>query len=204
LNKGLEKTGFPVALVTDGEAPPALFDTATACTAVAAQATVEWLVEADPDLAKLLAPARKGAHERAKRIAARWYAGPSGRFVGQEPRRGCSCHVAGLWKRAQAWMPKRSGHAVNGGPEARRERPVTWQGHRRPREKPDEPVWIVPGFRGLFTDKASAKERLADGLFRQIAYRLVVLQDQNGQWSSAGNQFLSSALEALNIARMAA
>jgi hypothetical protein len=54
--------------------------------------------------------------------------GPSGNLVGQEPRRECSCHVAGLWKQAQAWMPKRSGHAVNGGPEARRERPVTWEG----------------------------------------------------------------------------
>ncbi len=36
-------------------------------------------------------------------------------------------------------MPKRGGHAVNGGPEARRERPVTWQGHPRPTEKPDGP-----------------------------------------------------------------
>ena len=189
LNKGLDKTGFPVALVTDGEAPPALFDTATACTAVAAQATVEWLVEADPDLAKLLDPARKGAHDRAKRIAARWYAEsavPTGP-VWQGVYQASTVSHADLKKSATLPAPAKATDvdALAMGPSGCLYR-------------------IVPGFRGLFTDRASAKERLADGLFRQIAYRLVVLQDQNGQWSSGGNQFLSSALEALNIARMAA
>lgn len=189
LNKGLDKTGFPVALVTDGEAPPALFDTATACTAVAAQATVEWLVEADPDLAKLLDPARKGAHDRAKRIAARWYAESAVPTapVWQGVYQASTVSHADLKKSATLPAPAKATDvdALAMGPSGCLYR-------------------IVPGFRGLFTDRASAKERLADGLFRQIAYRLVVLQDQNGQWSSGGNQFLSSALEALNIARMAA
>lgn len=189
LNKGLEKTGFPVALVTDGEAPPALFDAATACTAVAAQATVEWLVEADPDLAKLLDTARKGAHDRAKRIAARWYAESAVPTapVWQGVYQASTVSHADLKKSATLPAPAKATDvdALAMGPSGCLYR-------------------IVPGFRGLFTDKASAKERLADGLFRQIAYRLVVLQDQNGQWSSGGNQFLSSALEALNIARMAA
>jgi hypothetical protein len=189
LNKGLDKTGFPVALVTDGEAPPALFDTATACTAVAAQATVEWLVEADPDLAKLLDPARKGAHDRAKRIAARWFAESAVPTapVWQGVYQATTVSHADLKKSATVPAPAKAADvdALPMGPAGCLYR-------------------LVPGFRGLFTDKTSAKDRLADGLFRQIAYRLVVLQDQNGQWSSPGNQFLSSALEALNIARMAA
>jgi hypothetical protein len=188
LNKGLDKTGFPVALVTDGEAPPALFDTATACTAVAAQATVEWLVEADPDLAKLLDPARKGAHDRAKRIAARWFAESAVPTapVWQGVYQATTVSHADLKKSATVPAPAKAADvdALPMGPAGCLYR-------------------LVPGFRGLFTDKTSAKDRLADGLFRQIAYRLVVLQDQNGQWSSPGNQFLSSALEALNIARAA-
>jgi hypothetical protein len=48
--------------------------------------------------------------------------------------RGCPSHVAGLWEQAQAWMPERSGRAVNGGREGRRERPAAWQGHPRPTE----------------------------------------------------------------------
>jgi hypothetical protein len=47
---------------------------------------------------------------------------PSGRGSGKR----CPYHVAGLWKQAKAWMPERSGHAVNGGPEGRRECPATW------------------------------------------------------------------------------
>jgi hypothetical protein len=56
------------------------------------------------------------------------HAAPAGHSVsiGAIIRRGCPHHVAGLWKQAQAWMPKRSGHAVNEGREGRRERPETW------------------------------------------------------------------------------
>jgi hypothetical protein len=165
-----------------------LFDVATACTGVAAQAAVEWLAEADPELVKVLDPARKAARERARRIAARWYAESAvpAAPVWQGVYQTTTVSHADLKKSATVPAPAKAADvdALPMGPAGCLYR-------------------IVPGFRGLFTDKASAKERLADGLFRQVAYRLVVLQDQNGQWSSPGNQFLSSALEALNIARAA-
>ena len=187
-NKSLDKTGFPVALVTTDDAPPTLFDAATASTSVAAQAAVEWLAEADPDLVKVLDPARKATRERAKRIAARWFAESAVPTapVWQGVYQATTVSHADLKKSATVPAPAKAADvdALPMGPAGCLYR-------------------LVPGFRGLFTDKTTAKDRLADGLFRQIAYRLVVLQDQNGQWSSPGNQFLSSALEALNIARAA-
>lgn len=187
-NKSLEKAGFPVALVTTDDAPPTLFDAATACTSVAAQAAVEWLAEADPDLVKVLDPARKATRERAKRIAARWFADSAVPTapVWQGIYQATTVSHADLKKSATVPAPAKAADvdSLPMGPAGCLYR-------------------IVPGFRGLFTDKASAKERLADGLFRQVAYRLVVLQDQNGQWSSPGNQYLSSAMEALNISRAA-
>jgi hypothetical protein len=187
-NKSLDKTGFPVALVTTDDAPPTLFDAATASTSVAAQAAVEWLAEADPDLVKILDPARKATRERATRIAARWFAESAVPTapVWQGVYQATTVSHADLKKSATVPAPAKAADvdALPMGPAGCLYR-------------------LVPGFRGLFTDKTSAKERLTDGLFRQVAYRLVVLQDQNGQWSSPGNQFLSSALEALNIARAA-
>ncbi|GDX96664.1 hypothetical protein LBMAG47_23290 [Planctomycetia bacterium] len=187
-NNSLDKTGFPVALVTTDDAPPTLFDAATASTSVAAQAAVEWLAEADPDLVKVLDPARKATRERAKRIAARWFAESAVPTapVWQGVYQATTVSHADLKKSATVPAPAKAADvdALPMGPAGCLYR-------------------LVPGFRGLFTDKTTAKDRLADGLFRQIAYRLVVLQDQNGQWSSPGNQFLSSALEALNIARAA-
>jgi hypothetical protein len=60
----------------------------------------------------------------------------------------------------------------------------------------------VPDFRGLFA--GDAKTRLRDDLFRQVAYRLVALQDENGQWSNAGYLHLhSTASESLAIGRIA-
>lgn len=37
--------------------------------------------------------------------------------MGHECWRGCPCRGAGLWKQAQTWMPDRSEHEVNGGPQ---------------------------------------------------------------------------------------
>jgi outer membrane protein TolC len=44
--------------------------------------------------------------------------------------------MSGLWERAKPWTAKRSGHAVNGGLEGRRERRA--RGHRQPRLAADE------------------------------------------------------------------
>jgi hypothetical protein len=42
---------------------------------------------------------------------------------------------SGLGEQAQAWMPKRSGHAVNGGLEGRSERPLEGMGNPDPPEQ---------------------------------------------------------------------
>ncbi|MFN9369656.1 MAG: hypothetical protein ACK6CT_12980 [Planctomycetia bacterium] len=71
-------------------------------------------------MTRALLPAK--AHVDALHIAAVAHhriKGSTGNFVGQEPRRGCCCHVAGLWKQAMEWLPMRCGLAVTGGRVAR-------------------------------------------------------------------------------------
>jgi hypothetical protein len=61
-------------------------------------------------------------------------------------REGLPVPASGLWKQAQAWMPERGGHAVNGGLEGRSERPA--RGHGQPRAtQNDNPTrrTITPG-----------------------------------------------------------
>jgi hypothetical protein len=47
------------------------------------------------------------------------------------PVRGCPSPRAGLWERAKAWMPQRSGHAESRGREGRGERPARGRGQPR-------------------------------------------------------------------------
>lgn len=188
-NKGFEKTDFPAASFASPEATmPTMFNMETACTSVAAQDSLESLVAADGSLDKQLAEPRKRARDRAARIAARWYkesATPAtAAWQGMYPAMKVS--HADLKKSVVLELPASSDTAVESLP---------WGSagclYR-----------IVPGFRGLFAG-AEAKPRFDDDLFRQLAYRLVALQDQNGQWSTAGILFFSTATESLSIGRTA-
>ena len=188
-NTGFKGTEFPAATLAGNAAPvPALLDVETACSCVAAQAAVEWLVAADPDLGKVAGPKRQLAHDRVVRIANRWYEESASLATAgwQGMHQSLTVSHADLKKSATLPAPGKP-QGVEGLP---------W-GPRGCLYR------IVPGFRGLFADKTSAKERLADGLFRQIAFRLLVLQDKHGQWSSDGNQVLSTALESLMIGQTA-
>jgi hypothetical protein len=188
-NSGFEKTGFPAPDFATPDAMPPMFGFQTACTTVAAQETLESLAAVDAAVDKQLAEPRKRAHSRTEAIAARWYkesANPAA-----DAWKGIYAPLkvshADLTKSAKLAMPAPSDTAVESLP---------WG--------PSGSLYrIVPGFRGLFAG-AEAKTRVGNDLFRQIAYRLVALQDQNGQWSGAGgNHLLSTAIESLGIGRVA-
>jgi hypothetical protein len=187
-NKGFEKTGFPAPAFASVDAMPAMFDIQTACTSVTAQETLESLAAADPAVDKQLAEPRTRARDRAEKIAARWYKESANPAADAWKGMYAPLKVshADLTKSGKLPVPASSDTAVESLP---------WG--------PSGSLYrIVPGFRGLFTG-GEPKERLANDLFRQIAYRLVALQDQHGQWSSGGNQLLSTAIESLVIGRIA-
>lgn len=187
-NKNLKDTGFPVPIPQHeaNNAAPQLWDVETACTSVAAQETLEWLVAADPAVDKVLEEPRQRARERAAKIAARWFAESANPAAAswKGMYQGLTISHADLTKSPELPVPPGSESAVDSLP---------WG-------PPGCMYRIVPGFRGLFAGE-EPKKRYEDDLFRQIAYRLVALQDQNGQWSSPGSHLQSSAVEWLNMSR---
>lgn len=187
-NTGYDKTGFPAPAFSRPGAMPPLFDLQTACTTVAAQETLESLAAADATLAESLAEPRQRSHDRAARIAARWYAESA-------------APSAPAWKSMYAALKvshaelAKSGTLTVPAPTDTAVAALPWG--------PAGSLYrIVPGFRGLFSG-APADQRFADDLFRRIAYRLVALQDQHGQWSGSGSLLLSTANESLAIGRVA-
>lgn len=187
-NTGFEKTGFPAPDFATPDAMPPMFGYQTACTTVAAQETLVSLAAVDPAVDQQLVEPRERARERTEKIAARWY-------------RESANPAADAWKGMHATLKVSHADLTKSGllevpaPSDTAVESLPWG--------PSGSLYrIVPGFRGLFAG-AEAKQRFENDLFRQIAYRLVVLQDQNGQWSSTGNQLLSTASESLLIGRIA-
>ena len=188
-NTGFEKTGFPAPMFDDGEQLPPLFDFETAGTCVAALEALESLASAAPELAKQLDEPRKRARDRATKIAARWY---------EESANPAAESWKGLYAATKVSHADLTKSATLPPPSSTAEvETVAWG--------PAGALYrIVPGLRGLFTGVATPKECFSDDLFRQLAYRLVALQDQNGQWSSPDNILYSTASESLTINRVAA
>ena len=188
-NTGFEKTGFPAPMFDDGEQLPPLFDFETAATCVAGLEALESLASAAPELAKQLDEPRKRARDRATKIAARWY---------EESANPAAESWKGLYAAMKVSHADLTTSATLPPPSSTAEvETVAWG--------PAGALYqIVPGLRGLFTGAASPKEQFDDDLFRQLAYRLVALQDQNGQWSSPANNLYSTASESLTINRVAA
>jgi hypothetical protein len=187
-NTGYDKTGFPAPSFSSPDAMPSMFDFETACTTLAAEETLESLLKIDPAVEKQLAEPRKRARDRAAKIAARWYVESANPAA--EPWKGM---YAGM-KVSHADLTKSGVLPVPAMPDAVESLPWGPQGclYR-----------IVPDFRGLFTG-VDAKKRFGDDLFRQIAFRLVAMQDQNGQWATTADTHLNStASESLAIGRIA-
>lgn len=187
-NKGFEKTDFPAPSFASPDEMPTMFNFETACSTVAALDAIESLMAVDGSLDKQLAEQRKLVRDRAAQIAARWYkesAKPAAAaWMGMHATMKVSHED--LKKSGLLELPASSDTAVESLP---------WG--------PAGCLYrIVPGFRGLFVE-GGAKDRFDSDLFRQLAYRLVALQDQNGQWSAAGNSYLSTAIESLSIRRIA-
>jgi hypothetical protein len=187
-NKGFEKTGFPAPSLVAAEAAPVLFGFQTACTSVAALETLESLAAVDAAAEKQLEGPLKRSRDRAQQIAARWYRESStpAAHTWKSMYESMTVSLDQLTKSALLRVPAKTDTDVASLP---------WG--------PSGSLYrIVPGFRGLFGDTTAA-ERYRDDLFRQLVYRLVALQDQNGQWSSRGYYLLSTANESLAIARTA-
>jgi hypothetical protein len=186
---GFQKTGFPTPPQLDEQPPQSPFDVESACACVAGGAAIESLLEADPDLAKQLDEPWSRSRARIAAIAARWYA--ESVDTRAEPWKGIyhglKISHADLKKSAALPFPEQQADAVESLP---------WG--------PSGSLYqIVPGFRSLFAEATSPVERLDNDLFRQVAYRLVTLQDGNGQWKNNGSLAMSTATESLMIGNLA-
>jgi hypothetical protein len=187
-NAGFADTGFPAPAFEDGDSLRPMFDLETAGTTVAGHAAIESLVaaaasEGQPD------PQRQVARGRAAAIAERWY--------------GASANPADdTWKSMYLGLTV-SHKDLAASPLL----PVPAVGAATVDSLPWGPSGslyrVVPGFRALFPAAGSANDRYADDLFRRIAYRLVALQDESGQWVGGGSLLLSTAAESLTMGRVA-
>jgi len=187
-NTGFEKTGFPAPAFTDAESPPQMLDLQTAATNLSADTAIEALSTIGPDLAKQLEGPRQRSRDRATKIAARWYAESANQAA--DPWKGVyqSLKVTHAELKQSPTLPvpqlPTAIDALAWGPTGSLYR-------------------IVPDFRSLFAEASSPRDRLGNDLFRQLTYRLVALQDPNGQWSGPGHHLFSTACESLTINRVA-
>ena len=206
VNAGFADTGFPAPAFDDGDSLRPMFDLETACTSVAGQAAIEWLLAADAagqdEPRRRSSPGRKAAagserlesrrqaaRGRAAAIAERWYAASAKPTDDTWKSMYLALEVShkDLAASGLLQVPKTGPAAVDALP---------WGGS-------GSLYGIVPGFRGLFAAAGSPQDRYADDLFRRIAYRLVALQDQSGQWAGGGGLLFSTAAESLTMGRVA-
>lgn len=187
---GFDKSSLKLAGVPFTGAHPALFEIETAATDVSGQAALEFLAAAAPDAVKACAAQRERAGERAAAIARRWYtASAAGYSAKAWPNVYQSLKVSQADLTKSAALPQPPLEAL----------PV------------DELPWgrtaafyeVVPQFSGLFAADRGAALFDSD-LFRLIAYRLVSLQGDDGQWKGPRANPLSSGFDALAMETIAA
>jgi hypothetical protein len=186
-NSGFADTGFPAPAFEDGDSLRPMFDLETAGTTVAGHAAIEALVAADGG--QRSEAWRQAARGRAAAIAERWYgvsANPAD-DTWKSMYLGLTVAHKDLAASPLLPVPKVGPAAVDA---------LLWG--------PSGSLYrVVPGFRALFAAAGSAKDCYADDLFRRIAYRLVALQDESGQWVGGGSLLLSTATESLTMGRVA-
>lgn len=188
-NRGFDKTGFPAPSFANDDLKPTMFDLQTACSCLAALDAIESLIAADPGLAKQFAEPRKRARARAAKIASRWYAESANPAA--EPWRSVYLSMKisheDLKKSGKLPEPAKDKTAVES---------IPWGSS-------GSLYQIIPDLRAIFAEQDSVKDRYESDLFRQIAYRIVSLQDENGQWAAHGSPLFSTASELLTINRIA-
>jgi hypothetical protein len=193
VNHGFDKCRIPIHEVPyKGELPP-LFNVETACSCANGLAALEWLAAVDADVAKDHDAKRQRARQRTTAIAERWYRdtapNPRNRKPWPTVYEGISVSKAALTESERLPLPDPTSPPVDSLP---------WGGF-------GGQYAILPPLGSLF-DGGDPQNTLDDGLYRQITYRLVGLQDANGQWMTSlfgGFESFSSAADALGLNKMA-
>jgi hypothetical protein len=190
VNTGFDKSSLKIGGVPFTGTHPGLFEIETAVTDVSGQAALEFLAAAAPGPLAAAEQPRERARARAAAIAERWYAASASGYAAKAwPSVYDRYHIshADLAKSADLPQPPLEPQAVDALPWGRGAAFFE----------------IVPQFAGLFAaDRGAAL--LENDLFRQIAYRLVSLQDGDGQWKGPRANPLSSGCDALAMQGMAA
>jgi hypothetical protein len=182
VNTGFDKSKVPIPGVPyKGDFPPLLL-LETAVTCVSGQSAMEFLARTSPDVMEDFQEQRDRARTRARAIAERWYRESSKGF---KPR----------WRSVYQSLSVVKSELSNSPPltfppvVARSVDELPWGTEAAAYE-------VALGFVGLFASDSGAA-LFDDGLYRQIAYRLVGLQDANGQWTDSSMSLFSSAKDAL-------
>lgn len=188
VNTGFEKSKMPYHEVPFKGPHPALIDVQTACSCASGQAALEALARLDERAADLSAAARDRARHRAVAIAERWYRETSPDFKKPWADVYASFTVSkdDLTKSGDLPMPESAFPTV---PD------LPWGGIAARYE-------IVPALLGAFGG-ATGAALVEKPLYRQIAYRLVSLQNGDGQWQGVSHDMLSSGRDSLGLVLMA-
>lgn len=184
VNTGFDKSTLIVAGVPFKGQHPALVQVETAETNLSGQTALEFLALAAPEAAKGRDEPRERSRARAAAIAERWYRHSVGGFYRDwdDVYAKFTTPLTTFKESPQVPQPPLEPFAVD---------KLPWGGMAAGSQ-------IVPVLMGLFAAKTPA-EVIEDDLFRQIAYRIVSLQDDDGQWIGRLDLPPSSGVAALAI-----
>lgn len=182
VNTGFDKSKVPIPGVPYKEdfAPLLLLETAVTC--VSGQSAMEFLARTSPDAMEDFQEQRDRARGRARQIAERWYRDSAKGF---KPRWRSVYQSLSVVKSELSKSPPLTFPTV----EARPVDELPWGTEAAAYE-------VALGFIGLFPADGGP-QLLDDGLYKQLAYRLIGLQDANGQWTDSSMSLFSSAKDAL-------
>lgn len=180
-NTGFDKSKLPIpGLPWKGKWSP-LVDLETAVTCANGLVAIDMLTAASAEAAKPVADKRAPTRDRVLAIAQRWYddsaVGSKVKWV--EPFDTLVVTQAELAKSGTLSVPEAKPMAVA---------ELPWGGR-------NAQYAVLPGFGRGFAD-VPAKDLVEQPLYRKVAYRLLGLQDANGQWTAKPGH-VSSASAAL-------
>lgn len=186
VNTGFDTCRIPIPGVPFKGRHPPLFNLETASSCVNALAALESLAVVDPKALDRRAAERDRARGRATEIAERWYRETSPAAT----HRKAWPSVYATFTVPQAAL-KESDTLPLPTPESPPVAELPWGGFAAQYS-------MLPAFATLF-GAGDAKDVLQDGLYRRLAYRLVGLQDVNGQWQGVSHDSLSAGKDALAL-----
>ena len=188
VNTGFDKSGMPIPGLPYKGTWPALLDLETGVTCASGLVAIDALAAVNEKAAGPVAGRRESVRDRVLALAQRWY---------DDTRVGSGVQWHAPLDRLQVTDGELAKSAVLPVPEAK---PLTVA--ELPWGSRHAQYAVLPGFAAAFVD-VPADRRLENPLYRKLAFRLVGLQDANGQWTAAPGRF-SSGDVALSIERYAA